>query len=108
MKGKINTFKRISFSFKKESKNLFVIPRAARYKKAIPDNPCMICAIETEYSSLKKIICVMNTNERPSPKTNVKLLSKEERKSRRNSILFLEIKSQKQADSILCQLNLIN
>ena len=95
MKGKINTFKRIFFSINKELKTLFVMPLTERYKRVKPDNPCRICAVETEYSSLKKITCVMNTNESPSPKTLVKLLSKEERKSRRNSILFLEIKSQK-------------
>ena len=95
MKGKINTFKRIFLSFNKESKNLFVVPRTERYKIVKPDKPCRVCAIETEYSSLKKIICVINTNESASPKSFVKLLSKEERKSRRNSFLFVEIKSQK-------------
>ena len=95
MKGKINILKRISFSFNKESKTFFVILRAERYKRVKPDNPCRICAVETEYSSLKNITCIMKTNERPSPKTLVKLLSKEERKSRRVSILFVEIKCQK-------------
>ena len=94
IKGKINTLKRISFSFNKESKTLFVIPRVERYKRVKPDNPCRICAVDTEYSSLKKITCIMNTNESPRPKILVKLLSKEERKSRRNSMLFVEIKSQ--------------
>ena len=95
MKGKRNTLKRISFSFNKESKTFFVIPFTEMYKRVKPDNPCRICAVETEYSSLKKITCVMNTNVRQSPKIFVKLLSKEERKSRRNSILFVEITSQK-------------
>ena len=95
MKGKINSLKRISFSFNKESKIFFVIPFAEMYKSVKPDNPCRICAVETEYSSLKKITCVMNTNVRPNPKIFVKLLSKEERKLRRNSILFVEITSQK-------------
>ncbi len=88
----MNVFKRIFFSFNKELKNLFVIPRAERYKIVKPDNPCRICAIETEYSLPKKIICVMNTNESARPRSFAKLLSKEERKSRRNSILLLEIK----------------
>ena len=95
IKGKINILIRICFSFNKESKTLFVIPFAEKYKREKPDNPCRICAIETEYSLLKKITCVTNTTASENPKSLVKLLSKEERKSRRNSILFLEIKSKK-------------
>ena len=95
IKGKINILIRICFSFNKEAKTLFVVPLTEKYKREKPDNPCRICAIETEYSLLKKITCVTNTIASENPKSLVKLLSKEERKSRRNSILFLEIKSEK-------------